>query len=244
MKDFTSQIIAHSGASYDAPENTLSAIQLAWDLGIKKVEIDVHVSKDNQVVVIHDKNTLRLTGKEALVKDKTLAELQALGICLKTGVGKMPSLKEVLETIPKERTLIIEIKCGKEIIPILKQEIANYPSVFIEFICFDYDVITMIKKNLPNYKSLWLLDLDYSKKTKEEYIGIDSILKKTKHANLDGINVWAGKIADKNFVNAVKNENLLLYIWSTNVLETTKYFLKLGVDAVTTDRPKWMLDQL
>jgi glycerophosphoryl diester phosphodiesterase len=244
MKDFTSQIIGHRGASFNAPENTLSAIQLAWNLGIKKVEIDVHLSKDQQIVVIHDENTKRLTGKDALVKDQTLAELQNLNVCLKTGVDKIPTLKEVLETVPIESTLIIEIKCGKEIIPILEQEIASYSFDALTFICFDYNVISEVKKSFPNNKSLWLLDLDYTKETEKEYIGMESILKKTKQANLDGINVWAGKIADKNFVEAVKRANLLLYIWSTNSVELTKHFLKLGADAVTTDRPKWILDQL
>ncbi|MFN0728037.1 glycerophosphodiester phosphodiesterase family protein [Polaribacter gochangensis] len=244
MKDFTSQIIAHRGASFNAPENTLSAIQLAWNLGVKKVEIDVHLSKDHQIVVIHDENTKRLTGKDTLVKDQTLVELKGLEVGVETGVDKIPTLKEVLKTIPKESTLIIEIKCGKEIIPILKREIATYSDVFLEFICFDYGVISEVKKSFPNYKSLWLLDLDYTNETKKEYIGIESILKKTKQANLDGIDVWAGKIADKNFVSTVKSANLLLYIWSTNSVDLAKYFLKLGVDAITTDRPKWILDQL
>jgi glycerophosphoryl diester phosphodiesterase len=53
-------IIAHRGESYDAPENTLAAINLAWKRKVQAVEIDVQLTNDNEIVVIHDKDTLRI----------------------------------------------------------------------------------------------------------------------------------------------------------------------------------------
>lgn len=52
------EIIAHRGASFDAPENTLSAIGMAWQRGADAVEIDIHMAKDDRIVVIHDDHTL------------------------------------------------------------------------------------------------------------------------------------------------------------------------------------------
>ncbi len=58
-KNLDKLIIAHRGESFIAPENTLAAINLAWKNGAKAVEIDVQITSDNEIVVIHDKNTKR-----------------------------------------------------------------------------------------------------------------------------------------------------------------------------------------
>ena len=75
-----SLIIAHRGESFDAPENTLASINLAWERGAGAVEIDVHLSKDNQIVVIHDSNTKRVGAKNKKVSKQTLSELKKLDI--------------------------------------------------------------------------------------------------------------------------------------------------------------------
>ncbi len=63
------KIIAHRGESFDAPENTLAAINLAWERKVKAVEVDIHLTYDNEIVVIHDYNTLRVAGvKKSLIK--------------------------------------------------------------------------------------------------------------------------------------------------------------------------------
>ena len=71
-------IIGHRGASYDAPENTLASVNLAWAKGAAAAEIDVHLSADGQVVVVHDFNTKKLYGRDREVKDQTYAELLEL----------------------------------------------------------------------------------------------------------------------------------------------------------------------
>ena len=53
------EIIAHRGASYVAPENTMTSVTRAWELGTDAVEVDVYLSKDNRIMVIHDKDTKR-----------------------------------------------------------------------------------------------------------------------------------------------------------------------------------------
>ena len=59
---FAVEIIAHRGASYDAPENSLSAMTLAWRQGADQLETDIHLSKDGKIVVMHDFDTKRITG--------------------------------------------------------------------------------------------------------------------------------------------------------------------------------------
>ena len=117
-------IIAHRGESYDAPENTLASINLAWERGAEAVEIDVHLSKDNQVVVIHDPNTLRVSGIKKKIKNSTVADLKKLDVgswkSAEFKNEKIPTLKEVLATVPQSKKLIIEIKSEFKILIFLR----------------------------------------------------------------------------------------------------------------------------
>ena len=72
--------IAHRGESYDAPENTLAAINLAWERDADAVEVDVHLSRDGKIVVIHDNNTWKFNEKNKRVRDQTFEELQQIDI--------------------------------------------------------------------------------------------------------------------------------------------------------------------
>ena len=69
-------IVAHRGASFDAPENTLAAEKLAWKQQADAVETDIYLTKDGKLIVSHDKTTKRTAGRDAAIADLTLAELQ------------------------------------------------------------------------------------------------------------------------------------------------------------------------
>ena len=70
--------VGHRGASYLAPENTLTAIQLAWELGAHGAECDVMLTADKKVVLFHDKNTKNLTGQNLSVEEASWEELKPL----------------------------------------------------------------------------------------------------------------------------------------------------------------------
>jgi len=115
------EIIAHRGASHDAPENTLESVKLGWEQGADAVEIDVYLSKDGYIVVHHDGTTKKLAGVDRNVVDQTLAELQQLDVGAWKGDKwkgvRIPKLADVLATIPEGRRLFVEVKCGPEIVP-------------------------------------------------------------------------------------------------------------------------------
>ena len=79
------EIIAHRGASYDAPENTLESVNLGWAQGADAVEVDVYLSKDGHIVVHHDPDTKKLTGVDRKVEAPTLAELRHLDVGARKG---------------------------------------------------------------------------------------------------------------------------------------------------------------
>ena len=83
------EIIAHRGASYDAPENTLESVRLGWEQKADAVEVDVFLSKDGEVVLHHDATTKKIAGVDRKLADQTFAELRQLDV----GVWKGPRWK-------------------------------------------------------------------------------------------------------------------------------------------------------
>src|SRR5688500_16528220 len=94
-------VIAHRGASSYAPENTLAAFDLAIEMGARHLELDVHLTRDDHVVVIHDDTVDRTTGGVGPVAEQTLAELKSLDAGSwfgeKFAGQRIPTFAEVLE---------------------------------------------------------------------------------------------------------------------------------------------------
>ncbi len=105
---------AHRGASYEAPENTLAAFLLAAELGADGVELDVQLSQDGEVVVIHDLNLESSTNGSGPVRERTLAELKDLdaGSWFDPGYAgqQVPTLQEVIDAVGHRLLLNIELK--------------------------------------------------------------------------------------------------------------------------------------
>ena len=107
-------IFAHRGASSHAPENTLSAFQLAVDQGARAIELDVQLTKDREVVVFHDMDISRTTDGAGKISSLTLAEIKRFnaGISFSPGYQneKVPSLAETLDSLPQDIFINIELK--------------------------------------------------------------------------------------------------------------------------------------
>ena len=243
-------IIAHRGESFLAPENTLSSINLAWKKGAMAVEIDIHLTLDNEVVVIHDFDTGRTGDKNLRIKDSTLQQLKDVDIrnnkLLPFSREKIPTLKEVLKTIPPKGKLVIEVKCGEEIIKPLASILQNSGLEIyqIEIIAFDIRTLSLFKSIIPQYKMLWLLDLDYTIPNWLYWSRPNRILKKVIDNNLDGIDAWAGKVLTKNFINVFKEEDLWVYTWTVDDIHIARKLYDYGVDGITTNRAGWLTEQL
>ncbi len=107
-------IIAHRGASGYAPENTLAAINLALEQQADMIEIDVFLSKDGHIVVMHDTNVNRTTNGKGKIADLSLAQLKKLDagswFDAQFAGERVPTLAEVLATVQGKAQLLIEIK--------------------------------------------------------------------------------------------------------------------------------------
>jgi len=243
-------IIAHRGESFIAPENTLSSINLAWENGVEAVEVDVRLSKDNQVVVIHDSNTWRVSRKLKWISNTELKELKSIDIGkLKNSKfkgEKIPTLHEVLSTVPKGGKIIIEIKSGRRIIPFLKTVInkSMLKPDQIEIISFNFKTLIEVRKQLSQYSIYWIRELDYYWISRIFRPSINRIISKTIKYNLNGLDLWTGRMLDKDVVKKIKSADLKLYIWTVNKPKKAKSLFDMGVDGITTDRAGWIKDQL
>ena len=121
------KIFAHRGASGYAPENTLEAFALAMDIGADGIELDVQMTKDGEVVVIHDETINRVSDGKGRVKDYTLVQLREFSFdnhmeCY--GHVSIPTLKEVLELVrPSKMDVNIELKTGIYWYPTLEEKV-------------------------------------------------------------------------------------------------------------------------
>lgn len=233
------QIIGHRGASYLAPENTVASAKLAWELGADAVEVDIYLTADNKVMCLHDANTKRTTGKDYNIKEtssKILRKLDAGSFKNEKYKGeKIPFLKDVIKSIPEGKELVVELKCGSEVLPYLKRDIDRYgkKSRFV-FICFDFQTITDTRKTFPANSCYWLCS------NREMF---NKNLPLVPDADLQGVSL-SYSIITPEVAEMVRNMDLELFVWTVNNTEEAKRLIGLGVKGITTDRPGWLREQL
>ena len=240
-------IVAHRGASHDAPENTLPAFRLAWEQGADAIEGDFLLTKDNRIVCIHDKSTERLAGSKLIVKESTLAQLQELDVGIKKGEKfkgvKIPTIAEVFATIPEDKKIFIEIKCGKEIIPPLLTAIkaSGLKDEQVVMICFQAEVIRVFKTKAPRYKAYWLSNF----KRNDEGVwspSLETVLRTLMSTQADGLDSHHGIPAQA--AKRIQREGFEWHVWTVNDLKTAKRLKELGVESITTDVPDSLVKSL
>lgn len=124
-------IVAHRGASKNAPENTLAAFTLAWIQGADAIELDVRRTKDGQLVCMHDETTGRTCSKDLTVAKSTYGQLAELDAGKKFGDAwrgqRIPLLADALRALPPGKKAIVEVKDSAETVPLLKEILESAP---------------------------------------------------------------------------------------------------------------------
>ncbi len=206
------QIIAHRGASGDAPENTLAAFDLAWEQGADAIECDLRLTADGQIVALHDATLDRTTNLTGRLRDYRLEELRH-------GATSIPTLDEILATIPTGRFAVLELKDGLDLVERLPDRLAQQP---VTFIAFDHAVITATKARFPTRPALWLLDKLPA-----------NLPAQIQH--LDGIDLrYRPQLTQSKFEN---QKSKIHYVYTVNEPEQIAHCRTLGFDAITTDFP-------
>lgn len=227
---------AHRGFSGKFPENTMLAFRKAVEIGADGIELDVHLSKDGELVIIHDEKIDRTTDGEGFVADYTYDELlkfdASAGFKGVYGVNKIPTLREYFEFIkPVDGFLTnIELKTDKNEYPGIELKTADLIAEFglqnrIIISSFNHYSVLRFKEIMPEMKCGFLYDCriaaagEYAKSR-----GVDCV-----HPSYTGL-------TEEN-VPEIKSNGIEINTWTVNSPDEVKRLYNLGVDSVIGNYP-------
>ncbi|BBO30485.1 glycerophosphodiester phosphodiesterase [Lacipirellula parvula] len=245
-------IVAHRGASFDAPENTVASMKLAFEQGADGVEADFYLSSDGEIVCIHDADTKRTAGVKHVIVKTPLAELRKLDVGAwkneKYRGEKIPTFAEIAETIPAVKKFIIELKTGPEIVAPLKEALAKtkLKDDQILIICFNEKTVAECKKLLPNLKCHWLTGYKQNEKTGEWTPTLDEVVATLERSKADGLGTQGDmKHVDAEFIKELCDEgHCEFHVWTIDNPKVAKYYQKLKPWGITTNKPGFIREQL
>lgn len=244
------ELIAHRGASHDAPENTLASFRLAWETGADGIEGDFRLSRDGEIVCIHDATTGRTAGSNLVVADSSLAELRKLDVGGWRGAGwrgeRIPTLREVINTVPPGKKLFIELKSGPEIVAPLTAILAdaNVVPEQVAVLAFSEEVVAETRRRLPRIKALWLTDYRKGGAEKGWVPAITDVLRTLEWTGASGLASKAHHTIDAAFVRAIHAAGYEFHVWTVDTPRTAARFASLGADSIITNQPGWLRARL
>ncbi|MGL1887937.1 MAG: glycerophosphodiester phosphodiesterase family protein [Reichenbachiella sp.] len=248
------KIVGHKGASGVAPENTLASFQKAIDLGADMIEIDVHYTKDGEVVVFHDETVDRTTNGTGMIHKMTLAEVKALDAGSWFGDHdqyrgeQIPTLQETIDLIHGKIELVIDIKSkghlyyegfSKRIVEIINEKGAKdwtvvqaYEEVYLED-AFEADSTIQMKKIMMGEEETHLLAFYVNAKSFTDH--------RNKHEFYNTLNPHFTTLSQRRLFR-FKARGYKVFTYVVNEREDMIKMLNMGVDGIITDYPDRMLE--
>lgn len=233
------KIYAHRGSSGTHPENTLAAFQAAAELNIHGVELDVHLTKDGELVVIHDETINRTSTGEGFIKDLTLAELRAFDYGSWFGdefAGeRIPTLEEVL-AIFQDTAHHVNIELKSDVFPyegmgekvlyaIERMRMAQR----VVISSFDHEAIREFKKMAPHIEvALLTMEVLVDAYDYARFIPADAL-----HISLP--------TAQRKMTKEALLKGAIIRVFTVNKVEYALALQQLGVHAMFTDFPEEMM---
>ncbi|WP_108670227.1 glycerophosphodiester phosphodiesterase [Peribacillus acanthi] len=232
-------IIAHRGSSGACPENTYSAFDQALEDGAEMIELDIQLSMDGELMVIHDRSLERTTNCEGLVDNYTKDEL----IKLDAGTWfskvfceeRIPVLDEVLEKYNGKIGFLIEVKYPKEQPEIgqkLKTTLEDFSGrkkgkhlIIVQ--SFDKEFLLSFNKMMPNLPLGLLIKKLPNLKEIERLSGYISYLN-PKYT-----------IVTKRFIQTIHEHSMKCIVWTVRTKNVKKKIHQMNVDGIATDYPEW-----
>lgn len=234
--------IAHRGASGYAPENTLAAFKKAIELGADMIELDVHLTKDQELVVMHDETVNRTTDGKGKISKKILTEIKKLLI---NGHERVPTLQEVINLVKGQCRLNIEIKnkgAAKNVLEIIKKNCVEQTTMVSS------NYLRPLREVYKNNKNIEIALIFWSSKTKFRQLLIIAlglllfpftcliILRRARRARACWVNL-AWPFAHKRFVRLLHTFNYNVAVWIVNNPRLIKKMKEMGVDGIMSNYP-------
>ncbi|MCK4381145.1 MAG: glycerophosphodiester phosphodiesterase [Candidatus Lokiarchaeota archaeon] len=218
-------IVGHTGASSIAPENSLKSFQKAIELNADFIEFDLRLSKDGEIVIIHDENTLDTTGHNGLVNKMTLRELKQLD----NEGEKIPTLIELIKIAKGKIKLQPEIKVPgitQDLVSILRKNILIESSIVS---CFEIVELLKIKEIEPTLKIGYLIPRVLTNKRM-----VKRYIQRAIKNELYAIHPYY-QVVDREFIELAHDNGLKVNVWTVNEESMMRKLIDLGVDGIMTD---------
>ncbi len=232
-------VFAHRGFSGKAPENTLPAFTKALEVGVTGIELDVQLSKDGEVMVIHDEKIDRTTNGNGFLKEFTKDELKKLDagnwFDSEYAGTTIPTLPEVLELIKNYPiTLNIELKTGNCEYPGLEEKVLEY--------CRLYNMEDRVIYSSFNHNSLkHLKEIEPTAKIGVLYVlGINEPWEYSKDLDAEAIHPAVHNICPE-LIEGAHNAGMKVNTYTIDDEEQMKKVLAVGVDGIFTNYPDRLL---
>ena len=239
-------LVAHRGASFYAPENTMPSFELAWKQGATLVEGDFWLTADDHIVCIHDPTTSRTApgSPEIDVCNSRYEEFCGYDV----GSWKaehyngthIPLLEEILAEMPEGSGVYIEIKQDTDrIIDVLQEVIAksHVDLSQITLISFNANIVQRAKKLVPAMRAFLLFDPEGKEVTKAARLSVNELITIARDVGADGLDLGKSSKIDDDYASQILLAGLELHVWTVNTLEDALRYAELGFSTLTTDRP-------
>ena len=237
-------VIAHRGASLDAPENTLAAFRLAWEQGADAIELDVHRTKDGRLVVIHDEDTKRTTGERGIVEQQSASSLKQLDAGVwKHGRWKgerIPVLEEALVEVPSGRRVYIELKTGAECLPELVRVLSECPLHPEQMVLmgFEYDRMHAVRAAIEECECGWIIDRPWKSPR------LPRLIERAKEAGFLSLEFSSEWTLDEAMIEEVHLAGLLVNTWTVDEPRRARQLADAGIDGIITNAPRRIREAL
>jgi glycerophosphoryl diester phosphodiesterase len=243
------KIIAHRGASQEAPENTAPAVHLAWLEKADGVEIDVRMTADGKVVLLHDSSTARTTRAALEVAEQTWDAIRLLDAgswkSPRYRLTPIPLLRDILKMVPSGRQLWIEIKCGEEIIPALQRDldVQRLPPQSVGFLGFSAHLMGQVKRAFPKHPVFLNVEARGRIGAPQPWTAGGMVDTARKYM-LDGLSVGLSDAVDERFIAHIRGEGLGLMAWVADDEHVALRLARAGLPALMTNRPAYIRHRL
>jgi glycerophosphoryl diester phosphodiesterase len=232
-------VIAHRGISAKAPENTIASFALAVNApGIDMVELDVRLTKDEQVIVLHDRTLQRTSTGNGVARKYSVKELSHYDagswFSPEFNAERIPTLKEVLRLVGGSRWVNIEIKSDpmyREPKGLLEQRVLDVVHEcgmddVVFFSSFDHDLIANLKRMAPQAKTgvLYNLFRDFGRRPS----------KLARRANASIFICGKGEL-QKSMIDDARHHGVAVYVYTLNSVRDAQKMIQLGVDGIISD---------
>lgn len=219
--------IGHRGAKGYEPENTLVSFQKAIDLGVDGIELDVHLSNDNELVVIHDDKINRTTNGEGFVTDFSLTELKSFHIGEKHTI---PTLKEVLNLVNQKCLVNVELKgnrTAKPVMAVVAEYVLEKNWQFNHFLVssFDWNALKEVR-SLNSKIPIGILT----------HTDLDLAMAFAKFIKAEAIHPHFHLLTKENTLQ-MQNEGLKVFPWTVNEIEDIQKMKSFNVNGIISDFP-------